>query len=282
MAHAHDFTSSISSPRTRSREEHRPDEAGIDPRLLDNDGVGFRRQPIILDDEHRRDPDGPTPMDVTQNIFDASEHVNIENTTVNNTQHNVLIMQVLQSKTNVRMQEEKLAQLEWQQEQRIESLKATANEYEQGRIEHEKKRYDEMINNQKAIIRLNEQQVSQLENEMRNSEQRLKEGVKNVMDFADVAFMQKEKEHQERVRLLNEKIDNLDKKVQENQSVSTAELATIFNDFLKQNQKSEGSGEPSVLVPASSKLRRPKLPINELSEETVSYTHLTLPTILLV
>ena len=62
-------TSSWSSPGTRSREDHRPDETGIDRRLLDNDGVGFRRQPIILDDERRRDPDGPTPMDVTQNIF---------------------------------------------------------------------------------------------------------------------------------------------------------------------------------------------------------------------
>jgi len=235
---------------------------------LDNDGVGFRRQPIVLDDEHRRDPDGPTPMDVTQNIFDASTHVNIENTTVNNSQHNFLIMQVLQGKTSLGMQEEKLAKLEWQQEQRIEALKETANAYEQERMQQEKKRYDEMIENQKGIIKMTQTVVSQLENEMKNSEQRLKDGVKNVLDYADVAFMQKEKEHQERVRLLNEKIDNLDKKVQENQSVSTAELATIFNDFLKQNQKSEGSGEPSVLVPASSKLRRPKLPINELSEET--------------
>ena len=116
---AHRRASSWSSPGTRSREDHRPDETGIDRRLLDNDDVGFRRQPIILDDERRRDPDGPTPMDVTQNIFDASTHVNIENTTVNNSQHNFLIMQVLQGKTSLGMQEEKLAKLEWQQEQRL-------------------------------------------------------------------------------------------------------------------------------------------------------------------
>ena len=60
-------------------------------------------------------------------------------------------MQVLQGKTNLGMQEEKLAKLEWQQGQRIEALKETANAYEQERMQQEKKRYDEMVDNQKGI-----------------------------------------------------------------------------------------------------------------------------------